>query len=121
MTKVLIVDDDVQATTLFTKVLKMSGYDATPVNISAEAMQVAKDTTPDIILLDLMMPDPNGFEVCKMLRAESDLAHTPIIIITALDDGESKEAAYAAGATDYMVKPLHMDVLTQRIENLLNA
>ena len=119
MKKVLIIDDDVQATSLLAKVLTISGYDATPVNISATALDTSKNILPDLILLDLMMPDPNGFEVCKMLRAESIFADTPIVIISALDDSASKQTAYDAGATDYMVKPLHMDILTQLIESLL--
>jgi len=118
MTKVLIVDDDVQATTLLGKILTLDGYETVSVNDSSQAMQVAKSTAPDLILLDLMMPDPNGFEVCKMLRADANFIQTPIIIITALDDGESKNKAYAAGASDYMVKPLNMGVLIKTIGTL---
>jgi CheY-like chemotaxis protein len=119
MAKILIVDDDEQATTLLEKVLAIKGHQATSVNDSAETLQVVNNTTPDLILLDLMMPEPNGFEVCKMLRADPNFARIPIVIVTAMDDNESKETAYAAGANDYLTKPFRIDALAQAIDSLI--
>jgi len=119
MAKILIVDDDVHATTLLEKVLAIKGHEATSVNESAETIQVANSTSPDLILLDLMMPEPNGFEVCKMLRADPNYAKIPIVIVTAMDDNESKETAYGAGANDYLIKPFRIDALAQAIEALI--
>lgn len=119
MAKILIVDDDEQATTLLEKVLAIKGHQATSLNDSAETLQVANTTTPDLILLDLMMPEPNGFEVCKMLRADPNFAKIPIVIVTAMDDNESKETAYAAGANDYLTKPFRIDALAQAIDTLI--
>jgi DNA-binding response OmpR family regulator len=119
MAKILIVDDDVHATTLLEKVLAIKGHEATSVNDSSETIQVANSTTPDLILLDLMMPEPNGFEVCKMLRADPNFAQTPVVIITAMDDNNSKETAYGSGANDYLVKPFRMDALSDAIDALL--
>ena len=119
MAKILIVDDDVHATTLLEKVLAIKGHEATSVNESAETIQVANSTSPDLILLDLMMPEPNGFEVCKMLRADPNYANIPIVIVTAMDDNESKETAYGAGANDYLIKPFRIDALAQAIEALI--
>jgi CheY-like chemotaxis protein len=119
MAKILIVDDDEQATTLLEKVLAIKGHVATSVNESAETMQVANSVTPDLILLDLMMPEPNGFEVCKMLRADPNYSEIPIVIFSAMDDSESKEAAFAAGANDYLTKPIRMDDLAQTIQALI--
>ena len=119
MSKILIVDDDIQATELLEKVLTIKGFEATVVNNSSETIQVAKATLPDLILLDLMMPAPDGFQVCRMLRAESDFEFTPIFIITALDDTDSKIVALGAGATDYMIKPLIMDTLIETIKSTL--
>jgi len=119
MAKILIVDDDEQATILLEKVLAIKGHHATTVNESSETIRVANSTSPDLFLLDLMMPEPNGFEVCKMLRADPNFAQTPIVIITAMDDNESKETAFDAGANDYLVKPFRMDDLAQAIESLL--
>jgi len=120
MAKILIVDDDEQATILLEKVLAIKGHQATTVNESSETIRVANATSPDLFLLDLMMPEPNGFEVCKMLRADPNFARTPIVIITAMDDNESKETAFDAGANDYLVKPFRMDDLAQAIETLLD-
>ena len=119
MAKILIVDDDEQATILLEKVLAIKGHEATSINDSSETIRVANSTSPDLFLLDLMMPEPNGFEVCKMLRADPNFAKTPIVIITAMDDNESKETAYSAGANDYLVKPFRMDALAQAIESLI--
>ena len=119
MAKILIVDDDIHATTLLEKVLAIKGHVATSVNESAETIQVANSTSPDLILLDLMMPEPNGFEVCKMLRADPTYAKIPIVIVTAMDDNESKETAYGAGANDYLIKPFRIDALAEAIETLI--
>ena len=119
MAKILIVDDDIHATTLLEKVLAIKGHEATSVNESSETIRVANSTTPDLILLDLMMPEPNGFEVCKMLRSDPNFVQTPIVIITAMDDNESKETAYGAGANDYLVKPFRMDDLAESIQALI--
>jgi CheY-like chemotaxis protein len=119
MAKILIVDDDEQATTLLERVLAIKGHEATSLNDSAETIQVVSSSTPDLILLDLMMPEPNGFEVCKMLRADPKFAKLPIVIITAMDDNASKENAYAAGANDYLTKPFRIDALAQAIDDLI--
>jgi len=119
MAKILVVDDDTHATTLLEKVLALKGHQATSVNDSSETIRVANSTFPDLILLDLMMPEPNGFEVCKMLRADPNFAKTPIVIITAMDDNASKETAYSAGANDFLTKPFRMDDLAQTIQALI--
>jgi DNA-binding response OmpR family regulator len=119
MAKILVVDDDTHATTLLEKVLALKGHQAISVNESSETIRVAHSTIPDLILLDLMMPEPNGFEVCKMLRADPDFTNTPIVIITAMDDNAAKETAYSAGANDFLTKPFRMDDLAQTIQTLI--
>jgi DNA-binding response OmpR family regulator len=119
MTKILIVDDDVAITTLLEKILSFSGFEVTVVNESSEALEQAHEHRPDLFILDLMMPQPNGFEVCRLLRADEDFADTPILIITASDDYNSKGIAYAAGANDYITKPIDQDELPERIRSLL--
>jgi DNA-binding response OmpR family regulator len=118
MTKVLIVDDDVQVTTLLGKLLTYEGYQTITVNDSSKAHEMASSTRPDLILLDLMMPDPDGFKVCRTLRADPHFMFTPIIIVTALDDNDSRVVAFGAGANDYITKPFHSNELVQRIEKL---
>jgi DNA-binding response OmpR family regulator len=81
---------------------------------------VAISTNPDLIILDLMMPEPNGFEVCKMLRANSKLSQKPIVIFTAMGDNESKETALEAGASEFLTKPFRVEDLMFRIQTLIN-
>ncbi len=120
MTKILIVDDDIQITTLLDKLLSLEGFEASVVNDSSQAMEVARSIRPDFFILDLMMPQPNGFEICRFLRADPDFAETPILIITASDDSDSKAIAYVAGANDYITKPFDHEDLPIRIRSLLD-
>jgi DNA-binding response OmpR family regulator len=85
-----------------------------------KALELARASKPDAFLLDLMMPEPDGFKVCRMLRAELEFKHTPIIIVTALDDTDSRIVAFGAGADDYVTKPYHIEELTDRIKELLD-
>jgi DNA-binding response OmpR family regulator len=120
MSKILIVDDEPQATTLLEMLLSSRGYKTVAVNESSEAIQVARETEPDLIILDLMMPEPDGFKVCRMLRADSRFMLTPILIITALDDTDSRIVAFGAGADDYLIKPYNVDELVSIIKALLH-
>ena len=119
MAKILIIDDEIQTTNLLEMLLSERGYETVSVNDSSMAIQEANSTKPDLILLDLMMPEPDGFKVCRMLREETHFMFTPIIIITALDDTDSKIVAYGAGADSYLVKPYDIDELTSVIKSLL--
>jgi len=119
MAKILIVDDDPQATTLLEMLLSARGYSTLAVNESSIAVKTAIETRPDLIILDLMMPEPDGFKVCRMLRADARFIFTPILIITALDDTDSRIVAYGAGADDYLMKPYDVDELAMIIKNLL--
>jgi DNA-binding response OmpR family regulator len=119
MAKILIVDDDSQITALFEAFLIGEGYEAVSVNESAKALEIAKSMDPNLFVLDLMMPEPDGFKLCRMLRAEPKFKHTPIIIITALGDSDSRAVAFGAGADDYLQKPFHINELAKRIKALI--
>lgn len=119
MAKVMVVEDDVQASTFLAEVLTAEGYVPIVVNMSAKAVSMANATLPDAFLLDLMMPEPDGFKLCRMLRNNPNFVATPIIIVTALDDTDSRIVAFGAGANDYIVKPFHIDVLTSKLKTLL--
>ncbi|NWG07214.1 MAG: response regulator [Chloroflexi bacterium] len=120
MTRVLIVDDDKGATALIETVIVSAGYEPVVVNESAKAMDVAKRINPDLILLDLMMPQPTGFQLCRMFRATPGFKFVPIIIITALDDTDSKLVAFGAGANDYLTKPFHVSDLMEKMKEFLD-
>lgn len=105
MAKIMVVDDDIEATNLLEGILKHHGYEATSVNDSRIAIQKANLIQPNLFLLDLMMPEIDGFKLCRLLREDREFLFTPIIIITALNDNDSKAVAFGAGANDYLTKP----------------
>jgi DNA-binding response OmpR family regulator len=119
MPRILVVDDDKAATALFSQALIMKKYDVVTLNDSSKVVEFANEQQPDLVILDLMMPDPDGFKVCRMLRADPNLRRLPIIIVTALTDIDSKLVAIGAGANDYLVKPFHLDTLFDSVDKLL--
>ena len=119
MTKIMVVDDDKDATSLFEEVLKAEGYEPILLNESVKAVSVAKKELPALFILDLMMPEPDGFKLCRMLRKEPEFRNTPIIIVTALNDTDSRIVAIGAGANDYLTKPFRLDELYVSIKDHL--
>jgi len=119
MAKIMVVDDDKEFTTLYRESLTMVGFETVSENQSSKAMDLANAVRPDLFILDLMMPEPDGFKLCRMLRANMNFVRTPIIIVTALNDEDSKVVALGAGANDYLTKPFHIDQLKLRIALLL--
>jgi DNA-binding response OmpR family regulator len=121
MTKILIVDDDISATALMEKILKMAGFEITAVNASTKAVQMAFTISPDLILLDIMMPDINGIDLCKTLKSFPEFKQVPIAIVSALTDIGSKRDALNAGAIGFITKPLHIKEFTANINQLLSG
>ena len=119
MAKVMVVEDDEQALAFIAEVLALDGHESIVVSDSSKAMDIASSNLPDAFLLDLMMPPPDGFKLCRMLRAEPRFKHTPILIVTALDDTDSKIVAIGAGANDYLVKPFPVEDLLAKVKDLL--
>lgn len=119
--RVMVVEDDQAASMFIAEVLELEGYEAIVVNDSSKALETANSTLPQAILLDLMMPPPDGFKVCRMLRADPTFRRTPILIVTALDDTDSRIVAIGAGANDYLVKPFRIDDLTSKVKKLLGG
>lgn len=119
MAKIMIVDDDLQAGGLLERVVRMNNHQAIVVNKSIHAMETAHSNEPDLFLLDLMMPDLNGYELCALLRADPKFSSTPIIVVSAMEDRESKTRAFTTGANEYITKPFDIVELGERIERLL--
>ena len=117
ITKILIVDDDVQVTSLLKKYLASKNFEIITLNQSSKAIQMANLIHPDLFIIDLMMPPPDGFELCTMLRADPNFAQTPILIITAMDISNSKATSF--GANDYIAKPFNLDEIVSRVSLLL--
>ncbi|MEJ5241511.1 MAG: response regulator [Anaerolineales bacterium] len=114
--RILIVDDDEMIVELFSLLLKSHGYDVLKARNGKEGVEKVKTENPDLILLDLMMPEMDGLQVCQHVRAFSQI---PIIIISALDHPAMIAQALDAGADDYLVKPVPSGVLMSRIARLL--
>jgi twitching motility two-component system response regulator PilG len=99
--------------------LQMEGHQPTTVNDSLQAVEIARSVKPDLITLDLMMPGLTGFEVCELLHKDPEFSDTPIVIISAKDDPESKEKARLAGANEYITKPFGTDAFLEAVKTLV--
>lgn len=118
--KILIVDDDADLVELLRFNLKQAGFAiGTAVN-GVEALRKACSLSPDLILLDLMLPELDGFVVCEILRHDQATARIPIIIVTALSGQLGRIAGLDCGADDYVTKPFSPRSLVSRVENLLH-
>lgn len=116
--KILIVDDEPTNLDLLRQELK-NRYQLVFANSGKTALEVAKQTHPDLILLDIMMPDLDGFETCKQLKSDEVLSNIPVIFLTALDDMDSIENGFHLGAVDYIIKPFNIPELKARIKTHL--
>ncbi|MBI3176806.1 MAG: response regulator [Chloroflexi bacterium] len=117
--KILIVDDDLDTLKLVGLILQRQGYEIIAASTGSQGLAKAASDRPDLILLDVMMPDMEGFEVTRRLRASPDLGHIPIIMFTAKTMVDDKVTGFEAGADDYMTKPTHPAELVSRVKALL--
>jgi len=111
---VLIVDDSPANLTLLGSLLHTT-YTVKAVNHGSQALQVANDDPPDLILLDIMMPDISGYEVCRQLKANLHTREIPVIFLTSKSDAESEEIGMALGAVDYITRPINPGILLSRV------
>ena len=118
-TKILIVDDVTDNIQLAMNVLKEDGYSFSFATSGAEALELIEQQSPDLILLDVMMPNMNGFDVCKTLKAMPDRASIPIIFLTAKTDIDSIKNGFRVGGSDYVFKPFHPEELLARVKTHL--
>jgi CheY-like chemotaxis protein len=116
---ILLIDDNQQILSLLSDLLLPHGYRLLSTTSGAEGLAIAADQHPDLVLLDVMMPDMNGFAVCQQLRAHPDLAQVPIMMITALDDHESRVHGFEAGADDFITKPFDYAELRARVATVI--
>ena len=115
---ILIVDDEEMGRETLEILLAGQGYDLAFAGSGTEALTKAAELTPDLILLDVMMPEMNGFEVCRRLRADPVLAEAPVILVTALDDSASRLKGLEAGADDFISKPFDRVELQTRVRSI---
>lgn len=116
---VLIVDDEPTMVDLLTTFLTMKGFEVHGVYSGQAGLDTARQVHPDVLLLDLMLPDIDGFEVCRRLRSTPVFATLPVVVISARTESEAIERAMQAGANIYLTKPLRLPDLLNEIEKLL--
>ena len=117
--KVLIIDDDVDTLKLVGLMLERQGYEISVASNGTIGLAKAAEDKPELILLDVMMPDLDGYEVTKRLRSNPSLAHIPIIMFTAKTMVDDKVAGFEAGVDDYLTKPTHPAELTAHVKAVL--
>jgi two-component system alkaline phosphatase synthesis response regulator PhoP len=124
MSKITLVDDDVdfcEATQIF---LKSQGYEVTLAYDGKEGLEKVRSEKPDLVILDVMMPEMNGYDVCVVLKADPELGKIPVILLTGVDKAffktaYSKHMGMMTEADDYIAKPVDPGEVAQRIESLL--
>ena len=115
----ILAIDDTPANLLTLAAALEANFDLQFATSGAEGLALASEMAPDLILLDVMMPEMNGYEACRRLKAEPRLCSIPVIFVTALGDSAAESAGLALGAADYMTKPINVEIARQRIRNLL--
>ena len=119
--RVLIVEDSDSLQLMMKWGVSNAGYDVDLASDGKQAIQMVQSTIPDLILLDVMMPELNGFAVCRQLRENERTKHTPIIIITALTAAPDSEEAKLCGANEVIVKPVSREDLVKKVRAYLGS
>jgi DNA-binding response OmpR family regulator len=119
MAKILIAEDERDIRDLIEFTLKYAGHDVIKTSNGAEAVELAPQVQPDLILLDVRMPRMTGYEACRALKALDGLSDVPIVFLSAKGQQTEMESGLDAGAYDYILKPFAPDHLTQRIAEIL--
>ena len=120
MTKILIVDDEPDVTELLKYKLEQDGHLCQVVNNPLSFISVAREFNPNLILLDIMMPELNGLQLCKMVRSDPKMNTIPIIFLTARGEVEDRIKGLESGGDDYISKPFNTKELVLRVANILN-
>src|SRR6266516_184758 len=118
---ILIVDDDPVVRSLVRATLENDGFGVIEAVDGIEGCRLYRDYRPDLLLVDVVMPRMDGYQLCRELRSRPESAYVPIVVATSLDDVESIACAYDAGATDFIPKPLNWLVLNHRVRYILRA
>lgn len=119
MANILIVDDDKRITDFLCEQLKVRGHACRAENRGSQILEQVNMAEVDLLILDVMLPDVSGFEVCRRIRANTDLYTLPILFLSSMDAEEEINHGLAQGADDYVTKPFTPNLLLNRIENLL--
>ncbi len=117
--RILVVDDAPDNLRLLMALLKNAGFEVLTAADGETALGLVSDGCPDLVLLDVLLPDLNGYDVCRQLKNNPQTAETPVIFISGLDESIEKLQAFDAGGVDYICKPFHSEEVLARIETHL--
>jgi two-component system response regulator MtrA len=115
-TKILVIDDDLAITELMSMLLKTHGFDVITTNSGTDGVKLVKEKNPSVVILDLMMPDMDGWQVSKAIRAFNNV---PILILSAINDPSMVASVLDTGADDFLVKPVPSSVLVAHIRKMV--
>jgi DNA-binding response OmpR family regulator len=116
--KILVVDDDPYILMSLEFLMKKNGYNVLVARNGTEAMQIVKEFIPDIVLLDIMMPDVNGYEICKYIKSTKKLEHTKVVFLSAKSSEADIQKGYDLGASLYISKPFSTRNIVNQLKEL---
>lgn len=117
--KILIIDDEVKITEMLAKAFIRCGYDVVTANRPLEGLKIAREDSPDLIILDLIMPEIDGHKMCKLLKSDKDCQHIPIVMLSGSLDEKDREWAFKTGANAYLNKPFTIQDIFNLVEKFL--
>lgn len=118
--QILVVDDEIGALTLIGIMLERGGFSVLKAKDANVALATLDQNTPDLIILDVMMPEMDGIDLCKIIRGREDTANTPVLILSARGDAESIMRGIEAGSNDYLPKPILHHDLVAKVRDMLD-
>ena len=118
---ILIVDDEEDVAQVMRYNLQRAGYRTVVAEDGEQALRTVRFCPPDLVLLDLMLPEMDGWEVCRVLRGSEQARDTPIVMVTAAATEEARVLSLRVGADDFVAKPFHFDALLMKVRKLLDA
>ncbi len=118
---VLIVDDEAFNRELLNAILKSKGHETSEAESGNQALELVRSRPVDVVLLDVMMPSPDGFEVCRRLKEDPQTAHIPVLLVTSLSDRRDRLMGIEVGASDFLIKPVDIQEVLLRVRNAIYA
>ena len=119
MKRILVAEDDTGSRDLLTRILRFYGFTIVPATNGRQAIEITKESQPDLIMMDLSMPIQNGLDAVRELKQKKELAHIPIIAMSAYDTRQDEMDALNAGCVAFLPKPLELFTLKERLDQIL--